>query len=161
TTFPRGGPKIVWRTPIGSGFSGPAVSGGCVFVMDRVRAKNADGKPSRPTKEGIPGTERTLCLRQSDGRLIWKDEYECPYKISYSSGPRTTVSIQGGRVYSQGAMGDLRCLDASTGKVRWARNVAKDYHVAPPVWGYAASPLVDGGRVYCLVGGPGSAVVAF
>jgi outer membrane protein assembly factor BamB len=159
--FPQGGPKVVWRTPIGTGFSGPAVAGGRVFVMDRVRAKDADGKPARPTKAGIPGTERILCLRESDGHLLWKDEYECPYKISYSSGPRTTVSIQGDRVYALGAMGDLRCLDGSTGKVRWALNVAKDYHVSPPVWGYAASPLVDGDRIYCLVGGPGSAVVAF
>jgi outer membrane protein assembly factor BamB len=159
--FPKGGPKIVWRTPIGSGFSGPAVAGGHVLVMDRIRAKDPDGKPTRSTRDGVPGTERILCLRESDGQLLWKDEYECPYKISYSSGPRTTLSVQNDRVYSLGAMGDLRCLDASTGKVRWARNVARDYHVNPPVWGYSASPLVDQGRVYCLVGGPGSAVVAF
>src|SRR6266404_2433194 len=54
-TFPRGGPKIVWRTAIGSGFSGPAVAGGRVLVMDRIRAKDADGKPTRPTKAGVPG----------------------------------------------------------------------------------------------------------
>src|SRR5207302_7506477 len=70
--------------------------------------------------------------------------------------------IRDGRVYALGAMGDLHCLDAQTGKLRWARNLAADYHLEnPPVWGWAAHPLLDGDLLYCLVGGAGSAVVAF
>jgi outer membrane protein assembly factor BamB len=57
-------------------------------------------------------------------------------------------------------MGDLYCLDAATGAVRWHKNLAKAYKAAPPAWGWAASPLVDGGLLYCLAGGEGSAVVA-
>src|SRR5262245_21932461 len=34
--FPRGGPKVLWRTPIGGGYAGPAVSGGKVYITDRV-----------------------------------------------------------------------------------------------------------------------------
>ena len=59
-------------------------------------------------------------------------------------------------------MGDLLCLDRLTGKVRWAKNLGKEYHLdGPPVWGWAAHPLLDGDLLYCLVGGEGSAVVAF
>jgi outer membrane protein assembly factor BamB len=58
-------------------------------------------------------------------------------------------------------MGDLICLDADTGKARWAKNLKKEYNLdSPPVWGWAAHPLLDGELLYCLVGGPGSAVVA-
>ena len=32
--FPKGGPKVLWRTPIGGGYAGPAVAGGKVFVTD-------------------------------------------------------------------------------------------------------------------------------
>jgi outer membrane protein assembly factor BamB len=59
-------------------------------------------------------------------------------------------------------MGELRCLDAASGKARWAKNLLVEYHLdGPPVWGWAANPLLVGDLLYCLVGGPGSAAVAF
>jgi outer membrane protein assembly factor BamB len=159
--FPAGGPKILWRQPIHEGYSGPSVADGKLYVMDRLRARDAAGQPIRSTRSGIPGTERTLCLDTKDGRLIWKDEYECPYKVSYPSGPRTTPLVHQGRVYSLGAMGDLRVLNAASGEVLWKKNVAQEFKVDAPVWGYAAHPLLDGDLLYCLVGGEGSAIVAF
>lgn len=159
--FPKDGPRIVWRTPVGGGYSGPAVANGLVYLTDRQKAKDAQGKPIQGTKGGTPGIERILCLNQSDGQLVWKHEYECVYKISYPAGPRTTPLVHNGRLYSLGAMGDMICLDAATGKVRWSKNVSKDYQVNPPLWGYSASLLIDDNRLYSLVGGKESAVVAF
>src|SRR5947209_8723834 len=130
--------------------------------MDRQRPTGPDGKPLRPTRAGIPGKERVLCLSAKDGKELWKHEYDCPYTVSYPSGPRTTPVVRDGRVYTLGAMGDLLCLDASSGRVRWSKNLVKAYRLdGPPVWGWAAHPLLDGDLLYCLVGGPGSAVVAF
>jgi hypothetical protein len=54
-TLPREGPKVLWRAPLGQGYSGPAVVGDRVYVMDRFRARGADGKPARPTRDGVPG----------------------------------------------------------------------------------------------------------
>src|SRR5579871_169154 len=162
TRFPAGGPKVLWRTPIGTGYSGPAGADGRVYVMDRQRAVDATGKPRRATRDGIPGNERILCLNAANGKILWKHEYDCPYTISYPSGPRTTPLVHQDRVYTLGAMGDLLCLERTTGKVRWAKNLAKEYKLdSPPVWGFAAHPLLDGDLLYCLVGGAGSAVVAF
>src|SRR5580704_9566616 len=59
--YPPGGPKIVWRTPLAGGYCGPAVAGGRVYVMDRVRTKDEAGKPARNTRDGIPGKEAVLC----------------------------------------------------------------------------------------------------
>src|SRR5206468_8814632 len=56
--FPAGGPKVVWRVPLGPGYSGPAVAGHRVYVLDRRRALGADGKPRPATRDGIPGSER-------------------------------------------------------------------------------------------------------
>src|SRR5690348_15207920 len=39
--FPEGGPKIRWRTPIGAGYSGPAVAKGRVYLTDRILAEGA------------------------------------------------------------------------------------------------------------------------
>jgi outer membrane protein assembly factor BamB len=159
--FPAGGPKVLWRMPIGAGYSGPAVVGDRVFVMDRERAKDKDGNPLRPTRQGIPGNERVVCYRATDGKLLWEHAYDCPYKISYPSGPRTTPLVHQDRVYTLGAMGDLLCLDASNGSVRWAKNLPREYKVDAPVWGWAGHLLLDGDLIYSLVGGEGSAVVAF
>jgi outer membrane protein assembly factor BamB len=159
--FPPGGPKVMWRESLGEGYSGPAVAAGRVYVMDRQRTKDETGKPLRPTRNGIPGKERTLCFDAADGKLVWKTEYDCPYKVSYPSGPRTTPLVRDGRVYTLGAMGDLRCQDAITGKLHWSKNLSKEYKTDAPVWGWAAHPLLDGNLLYCLVGGEGSAVVAF
>jgi outer membrane protein assembly factor BamB len=58
-------------------------------------------------------------------------------------------------------MGDLRCLDAESGKLVWSKNLVSGYGATPPLWGFAAHPLLDGDNLICLVGGPGSVVVAF
>src|SRR5687768_11863145 len=45
--FPTEGAKILWRTPIAGGYSGPAIAAGRVYVTDYVRtegeAKNDPG----------------------------------------------------------------------------------------------------------------------
>jgi outer membrane protein assembly factor BamB len=158
--FPKGGPKVLWRAPLGAGYTGPAVVGNRVYVMDRQAvplAKGAEGFG----KGGLSGKERVLCLNAADGKPVWKHEYDCTYKIYYPSGPRTTPVVDAGKVYTLGAMGDLLCLDAATGKVHWSKNLLEDYKIRPPLWGYAAHPLIDGDRLICLVGGKGSAVAAF
>lgn len=158
--FPATGPKVLWRTPIGSGYSGPSVANNRVYVMDRQRAKDEKGLPIRPSRDGIPGNERILCLEADTGKIVWKHEYPCPYRVSYPSGPRNTPLVHDGRVYTQGAMGNLLCLDAARGVVHWSRSLCEDYKTEPPVWGYAAHPLLDGDLLFCTVGGEGSAVVA-
>ncbi|HEY1859968.1 MAG TPA: PQQ-binding-like beta-propeller repeat protein, partial [Gemmataceae bacterium] len=159
--FPKDGPKIPWRTPIGGGFSGPAVAGDRVFVTDRVLAEGAKNPDDPFSKAKVEGKERVLCLDAKTGKIIWTHEYDCPYKISYPAGPRTTPVVSGGKVYTLGAMGDLLCLDADKGKVLWSKNFPKDYKAPIPLWGCAAHPLLDGDRLICLVGGEDSAVVAF
>lgn len=153
-------PKIAWRMPVGIGYSGPAVAGGRVFLTDRERPTDAAGKPARATRQGIPGNERVLCFAAEDGKLLWEHKYDCPYTISYPNGPRTTPVVDEQRVYALGAMGDLLCLNAADGQVRWQKNLLKDAAQEPPVWGCAAHPLIDGDLLYTLVGGKGHAVVA-
>jgi outer membrane protein assembly factor BamB len=161
-TFPKSGPKVLWRVPIHDGYGGPAVVGDRVYVMERERPKGEDGEPARVTRAGLPGTERVLCLSATDGKQIWKHEYDCPYKMSYPNGPRATPLIRDGRVYTLGGMGELCCLDADKGSVLWSKNLMKEYKLdKAPVWGWATHPLLDGDLLYCHVGGKGSAVVAF
>jgi outer membrane protein assembly factor BamB len=159
--FPAGGPKAVWRTPIAAGYSGPAVAGGKVYVTDRVLAKGAMN-PENPfdLKNKINSTERVLCLDAKTGKGLWKDEYECPYQISYPAGPRCTPLVHEGKLYTLGAMGDLRCYEADGGKLVWKKDLKKEYNTKPALWGYAAHPTIDGKKLITLAGGDGSHVVA-
>jgi outer membrane protein assembly factor BamB len=158
--FPKEGAKIVWRTPIAGGYSGPAVAAGRVYVTDYVctegEAKNDPG--GRPD---LKGRERVLCLDAATGGEVWKYEYDCPYKISYPAGPRATPTVAGGKVYTLGAEGNLICFDAAKGQVLWQKDLQKEYKALSPMWGFCGHPLVDGPKLICLVGGPGSAAVAF
>jgi outer membrane protein assembly factor BamB len=158
--FPTNGPPVRWRAAIGGGYAGPVVAKGRVYVADRPPAQAA-GDSAGSSERGQIRHERVLCLSESDGQLLWKYEYECPYTISYPAGPRVAPLVSGGKVYTLGAEGNLFCFDASQGKVLWSRDFKKDFGIKAPVWGFAGHPLLDGQRLICLVGGPGSTVVAF
>jgi outer membrane protein assembly factor BamB len=160
--FPAGGPKVRWRTPISEGYSGPSVANGKVYITDRVRPKGVNNPESAfDKKTRVAGVERVFCLNDSDGAVVWKQEYPCEYQVSYAAGPRTSPVIADGKVYTLGTMGNLYCFDANTGKVLWSKELLKEYAMSIPVWGFAAHPLVDGDRLICLVGGKGSVAVAF
>lgn len=159
--FPAEGPRKRWATPIAAGYSGPAIAGDRVYITDRVLAGNAKNPANPFARTAVPSSERVLCLDDATGKVIWTHEYDCPYSVSYPAGPRTTPLISGGKVYTIGTMGDLLCLDAATGKVLWSKNFPRDFDAKVPMWGFSASPLLDGDKLICLVGGAGSVVVAF
>jgi outer membrane protein assembly factor BamB len=159
--FPERGPAVLWRAPVGAGYSGPAVANGCVYVTDRRRASTVKDPGHNDSRRSIPGNERVLCLGAADGRTRWVHEYDCPYGVQFPLGPRATPLVRDGKVYALGAEGNLFCLLAASGKVLWSHDLKREYATKSPLWGYAAHPLLDGRRLICMVGGRGSTVVAF
>ncbi len=133
--FPQPQIKLRWRVPISSGYSGPTVAGGRVYVTDRV------AEPDQ--------TERVLCFDWKTGDQLWDHVYECRYKVGYPAGPRASVTIDDGLAYALGTMGHLRCLDAATGELLWKKEPGLDYQIRLPIWGVAASPLIE--RDLCIV----------
>ena len=148
--------KVTWRTPLGGGYSGPAVSDGRVFVADWFED---------PESRTVDGTERALALDELTGEILWTHEWQTTYRMlvySYAVGPRATPTVDGDRVYVLGATGRLFCFDVETGAVRWEKDYVADYDTSVPVYGVASAPLVDGNRLIALVGGePDALVVAF
>ena len=148
--------KVTWRTSIGSGYSGPAVADGRVFVADWFED---------PQSRTVDGTERALALDEQTGEVLWTHEWETTYRMlvySYAVGPRATPTVDDDRVYVLGATGRLFCFDVETGAIRWQKDYIEDYDTSVPVYGIASAPLVDGERLIALVGGePDALVVAF
>ncbi len=114
-SLPAAGLPVKWRVPVNGGYSGPAVVGGRVYLMDYERPEG-DLANSPNDRSEVAGRERVLCFDAGTGELVWKHEYDCPYAISYASGPRCTPTVADGKVYALGAEGNLTCLDAETGK---------------------------------------------
>ncbi|TFH19360.1 MAG: dehydrogenase, partial [Myxococcales bacterium] len=74
-TLPEGRIDLRWRAPIGSGYSGPTVANGRVYVTDRV---------TEPAE-----IERVHCFDARTGAVVWTHAYDCVYDgVSYDAGPR-------------------------------------------------------------------------
>ena len=139
---------IRWRVPIASGYSGPTVAKGRVYVTDRL---------TEPTQ-----VERVHCFDWKTGDRLWTHSYACDYRdVSYVAGPRASVLVHEGLAYSLGTMGNLHCFDAASGEVRWALDLGALFSIRMPIWGIASSPIVVGDALILQIGGsPGACVVA-
>ena len=148
--------KVKWRVPVNSGFSGPAVVDGRVFITDWAED---------PASRTMDGTERAIALDEETGEILWIREWPTSYRmlmVSYAIGPRATPTVDGDRVYVVGAAGDLFCLEVETGEVIWEKHYIAEFDSFVPTWGVASSPIVDGDHLISVVGAePGGVVVAF
>jgi outer membrane protein assembly factor BamB len=135
-----------------------AVAEGKVFVTDFVPGGELPGDNFE--RKTAAGTERVLCLDETTGKELWKYEIPVTYTISYPAGPRCTPTVDGDRVYTLGAEGNLLCLSVTDGRVIWAKDLKKDYDTKAALWGWAGHPLVDGNRLFVIAGTAKAHVVA-
>lgn len=138
-----------WSVDIGSGYSGPTVSNGRVYVTDRYEKPVA--------------VERVLCVDEKTGKELWTYSYECEYRsVGYPAGPRASVVINEGKAYSLGTMGNFYCFNAKTGEVIWSKELNTEYEINMPIWGIASTPLIVDEKIVVHVSGSKNAcVVAF
>jgi len=136
--------RVLWRTEVSNGYSGPTVADGRLYITDRLTS---------PVE-----LERVHCFDARAGGKIWSHSYECKYnKVGYPDGPRASVTVDGRRAYSLGTIGHLFCFDAAKGDVLWSRDLKAEYDISVPIWGIAAAPLVEDDLVIVHVGGKGDA----
>ncbi|MCB9851023.1 MAG: PQQ-like beta-propeller repeat protein [Phycisphaerales bacterium] len=140
---------LLWRAPLGSGYTGPTVANGKVYATDRVIAPKQ--------------IERVHCFDAATGKTVWMHEYDCAYRdVGYDAGPRASVLIDDGKAYSLGTMGNFICFDAATGEILWQKDLNAEYKIRMPVWGIAASPIIEGDLIIVMIGGEnGACLVAF
>jgi len=138
TSWPKGGPRVVWRIPVGSGFAGPVVTAGRLILFHRL------------------GNEEVVeALEASTGKPQWRFAYPTAYRddFGFDEGPRSVPVVANGRVYTFGAEGQLHALEVATGKKIWSEDTMRRFRVRKGFFGAAGSPLVEDGRVLVNVGG--------
>src|SRR6476661_5819485 len=78
--FPKDGPRVKWRVPVGAGYSGPAVAGGKgLWTHDypcTYQVSYASGPRATPLIEGdrvytLGTMGNLLCLDTGKGGVIW------------------------------------------------------------------------------------------
>jgi outer membrane protein assembly factor BamB len=136
--WPKDGPPLAWKANgIGEGMGGVAVSRGRVYTT------------------GDSGDSGWLfALNEADGKPVWKAKVGRAGKygnVYRPSGPRSTPTVEGDRIYVLSQHGDLVCL-TTDGKEVWRTDYVKDLAGIVPVWGFAESPLVDGDKLVCTPG---------
>jgi outer membrane protein assembly factor BamB len=137
-------PPLVWEFEKGEGYVSPAIAGDRLFYLHRVRDE-----------------EVVECLHRETGARQWQFKYPTAYedRYGYNNGPRSSPVVDGARVVTTGAEGRMHCLEASSGKVIWKRDLRADYKVPQDFFGTASTPLVEGNLLIVNVGAPGGPCV--
>ncbi|HIL71624.1 MAG TPA: alcohol dehydrogenase [Verrucomicrobia bacterium] len=140
--WPISGPTIVWNTTVGVGFSGIVISGGRLF-----------------TKGNEADRDTVYCLDINKGEILWGYSYDEPLDdILFEGGPTATPTVSGNSVYTISRQGKVFCFDVNDGTIQWSVNVAEQYQMRIPGWGFSGSVLVLGNRVILNVGDAGMAL---
>jgi outer membrane protein assembly factor BamB len=146
--WPKEGPRLVWQVKdIGSGYSTPAVVGDRLYLLSNQGTND----------------EFVQALEAKDGKRVWSQrigKVGNPDQQPNYPAARSTPTVDGEWLFALGSDGDLACLERTTGKVRWQKNVRQDYGGQPGIWAYSESPLIDGETVVCTPGGSNATLVA-
>ena len=129
-SWPEGGPEVLWRIPIGSGFSGISISAGRAYTMA------ADST-----------AEFVICIDASSGEEKWRVRADNTFVEEYGHGPRSTPTIDGDLLFALSSYGKLYALNIESGEKLWQHDFVEEFGSTVPLWGFTTSPLVEGGQL--------------
>jgi outer membrane protein assembly factor BamB len=157
TPWPADGLKPLWKVPTSDGFSSFAVRDGMAFTL---------------VMRNINGFNREVCVAfdAASGKELWA----APLGLAKydgggdsgtddnkgGDGPRSTPTADSNRVYTLDAHLLLACFDAATGGLVWSKDLVKDCGGKNIPWQSAASPVLDGDRLFVCCGAEGGSLLA-
>lgn len=143
-SFPKDGPKVIWKSTLGVSMSGFAVAGERLLTLFQDDSK-----------------QYAVCLKTQDGSEVWKTELAPLYENGMGNGPRATPSISAGKIMVSTGEGILVALDEVTGRKTWSVNVPESLDTKPSEYGMSCSPLIVDSIVIVHAGAASAAVAGF
>jgi outer membrane protein assembly factor BamB len=136
----------LWKQPVGGGHGSFVVAEGRAF-----------------TAEQRGGREMAAAYDLATGRELWTSAWNARFDSGMGGdGPRATPAWRDGKLYVLGATGELRALDAATGRTLWQTNILEDAGATVIEHGVSNSPLIVDDLVVVQPGGKnGQSVVAY
>ena len=120
--------KLLWNKKIGAGYSAVSVVKENVFAIGNVG-----------------GNDEVVCLNAADGSQVWKYSYPCSSPKRFP-GPRGTpaVDVASSAVYVLSREGEIYCLGAAKGDLKWKKDIKKEFGAKVPKWAFSSSPRLVG-----------------
>ncbi len=144
-------PKIVWKKPIGAGWSGFAIKDGLAITLEEHNDEDC-----------------VIALDCNDGNLRWRTKLGGKhFHAMGGGGPMATPTIVDNRLWVQNSVGVVACLSLTDGKLLWSVDLvakagidgkdAQSIAEQAVTWGRSGSPLIEGKLVIVPFGGkPGA-----
>ncbi len=150
--------RVVWKQPVGEGWSGFVSRNGYAVTMEQ-----------------RGGQECVTCYEVATGQLQWVYESSARHLDTMKLGrigPRSTPTIHRGLVYAVGAVGNLVCLNGNDGTVVWQQDLNETLGITlgesadsdgmmtqyesntTLAWGRSGAPLIVDDTVVICGGGP-------
>ncbi len=133
-------PRILWRVDVGMGYSNVAIQGGRLHIVGY---------------QGEAGVNVVRCLDAATGRESWRRTTSGP---KADTSPQPTPAVSGADLFVLGRKGQLQCLNAENGGIRWQKDLVAEYGVVKPYSDFAGSPVVAGDLVILTANSAGMAL---
>jgi len=138
-------PTVLWRQPIGIGYSGVSVADGRAITMFE------------------QGDQFMIAFDAQTGDELWRrrvgDSY--PGRDGSWNGPISTPVITGNLVIGLETWGRLFALDTQDGEPVWSVHLEEDLGAPRPLYGFASSPLVVGDTLVIHGGAEAGSILGF
>jgi outer membrane protein assembly factor BamB len=143
-SWPQGGPKVLWSTPVGQGYAAAAIVAGRVYFNDYDEAA---------------GDYLVRCLNLADGKEIWRFKEKRRIRPNHAI-TRTVPATDGKLVFTLDPKAVLHALDAATGREVWRKDLVQEYGSQIPPWYNGQCPLLEKDRVVIAPVGKKALMVA-
>ncbi|MHC4429485.1 MAG: outer membrane protein assembly factor BamB family protein, partial [Planctomycetota bacterium] len=140
TSWPEGGPREIWRVPLGEGYSAVSVVGDRLYTMYAA------------AHEGT-SIEFAAAFNAADGKQIWRVPMGERFDTEFGNGPSSTPTVDGDTVYVLDSRGTFVALATADGSERWKLSLTEDFSAEIPTFGFSMSSLVDGDLLLVEAGG--------
>ncbi|MBT4694344.1 MAG: PQQ-binding-like beta-propeller repeat protein, partial [Planctomycetaceae bacterium] len=139
-SWPAEGPRLKWKTEhLGEGYASVVVSNGLLHTI---------GSES--------GVIFAYGLEEQTGKILWKTKIGESARHALS-----TPTVDGDYLYALDPDGELSCLNARSGEIRWHVDFIAEFQgKLQSGRGYGESPLIDGKYLICTPGGDDALLVA-
>jgi outer membrane protein assembly factor BamB len=141
-SWPANGPTLLWSNlDLARGYSSPSFGTNTLYIT------------------GNKGDDDILYALNMNGGILWQTVMGRSWTQSNPES-RATPTVEGNRVYTTSGLGDLACIDGTTGKIVWSYKASELNKGTYGRWGIAESLLIDGNKIYFSPGGPETMTIA-
>lgn len=147
SSWPAGGPRQLWRRPLGDGFSAIVTDGTVLYTTYRDGAEDV-----------------AVALRAADGVTQWEARYPAPFNETCSErlgpAPRAAPLLAGDRLVTTTAGGAMLAFDRRSGKQLWRLELILPGADTAKPCGYSSSPVQFEESIITMAGGKGRGLLA-